>query len=292
MPNWQSAFETLIARTSTDLPADVENAIRQAHDAEDPESNARAALGVILENTALARKLRRPICQDTGTVMLWVDAPASCRQEPVRDAFEQAVVQSTAAGMLRQNCVDSLTGKNSGNNLGVGHPVIHWNEADTDHLRARLILKGGGCENVGVQYALPDFRLGAGRDLDGVRRCVLEAIYQAQGKGCAPGVLAVVVGGDRGTGYTAGKSLLMRKIGQRNRIPELARLETRLLDESRALGIGPMGFGGQTTLLDVFIECRHRLPASYFVSVSYMCWAYRRRGFKATLDGQVLEWLF
>jgi len=148
------------------------------------------------------------------------------------------------------------------------------------------MLKVGGCENVGAQYKLPDNNLGAGRDLEGMRKVVLDAVYQAQGKGCAPGALGVAVGGDRGSSYIASKEALFRPLEDQNPDPELDKLEKQITEEANRLGIGPMGFGGKTTVLATKIKGLHRLPASYFVSVSYMCWAYRRR--KMTyLNGEV-----
>jgi fumarate hydratase class I len=192
--------------------------------------------------------------------------------------IRDAVMEATRMTYLRPNAVDSLTGKNSGDNLGDEHfPTIHFEETDNDELVADLMLKGGGCENVGAQYSLPNSKLGAGRDLEGVRRVVLDMVNTAQGKGCAPGVLGVAVGGDRGSSYLASKEALLRKMDEPNPDPELADLESRLLIESNQLGIGPMGFGGETTLLGVKMKGMHRLPASFFVSVSYMCWAHRRR---------------
>ena len=165
---------------------------------------------------------------------------------------------------------------------------IHFEEIDEgEPLIIELILKGGGCENVGAQYKLPDNRLGAGRDLEGVRKVVLDAVHQAQGKGCAPGALGVAIGGDRGASYLASKEALFRNLEDQNPDEVLAELEARLTDEANQLGVGPMGFGGKTTVLGTKIKGLHRLPASYFVSVSYMCWAYRRR--KMTYqDGQVV----
>jgi fumarate hydratase class I len=139
------------------------------------------------------------------------------------------------------------------------------------------MLKGGGCENVGAQYSLPNAALGAGRDLAGVRKVVLDAVYKAQGKGCAPGILGVAIGGDRGSSYYGSKEVLFKHMDESSSDPKLAELEERLTTESNQLGIGPMGFGGKTTVLGTKITGLHRLPASYFVTVSYMCWAYRRR---------------
>jgi fumarate hydratase class I len=192
--------------------------------------------------------------------------------------IKEAVVQATQKSYLRPNSVNTVTGKNTGDNTGDEHyPAIHFEEVEGDTLIVDLMLKGGGCENVGAQYKLPDNRLGAGRDLEGVRKVVLDAVFQAQGKGCSPGALGVAIGGDRGSSFLASKEALFREINDENPDPKLAKLETRLVEDANKLGIGPMGFGGKTTVLDVKVKGLHRLPASYFVSVSYMCWAYRRR---------------
>jgi fumarate hydratase class I len=194
------------------------------------------------------------------------------------------VAEATAKAYLRPNAVDSITGKNTGNNLGDDHyPTIHFEEVDGETLTVDLILKGGGCENVGAQYKLPHTPLKAGRDLDGVRKVVLDAVYQAQGKGCAPGILGVAIGGDRGSSYLASKEVLLRSLEDKNEDPALEAFEERVMEDANKLGIGPMGFGGKTTVLGVKAKSTHRLPASYFVSVSYMCWAYRRR--KMTIHG-------
>jgi fumarate hydratase, class I len=268
----------LIRLTSTDLPPDVEQALRESVERESPGSAARGAFETILENVALSRRNSTPICQDTGTPIFYVDYPAGWSTLELRRQIEAAVVEATRKSYLRPNSVDSLTGKNSGNNLGGEYfPSVHFKEVEGDGLKVELILKGGGCENVGAQYSLPDSTLGAGRDLEGVRRVVLDAVYQAQGQGCAPGILGVAIGGDRGSSYYASKEVLFRKLGEESPEPQLAELEERLTAESNQLGIGPMGFGGNTTVLDTKITSLNRLPASFFVTISYMCWAYRRR---------------
>jgi fumarate hydratase class I len=154
------------------------------------------------------------------------------------------------------------------------------------------MLKGGGCENVGAQYSLPNEKLKANRDLDGCRRVILDAVLQAQGKGCGPGILGICIGGDRATGYEFSKEQLLRKLDDHNPNPELARLEQDVVETANKLGIGPMGFGGATTLLGAKIGVLNRLPASYFVSVSYMCWAYRRHGIKLSSDSAIEAWLY
>ena len=275
---------SLVMKTSIDLPHDVETALEKALTLSENGSGEASALRTMLSNAAMAREKRMPICQDTGTLMFVVEASSTLKRNVFQEAAEWAVAEATRLGVLRQNCVNSLTGKNTGNNLGIGSPVVHWHETDGAVSRVTLMLKGGGSENMGIQYSLPDSTLGAGRNLEGVRRCVLDAVHRAQGQGCAPGILGVCIGGDRATGYVESKLQLLRKIGERSPEPELAELEERLLKEANSLGIGAMGFGGRTTLLDVFIGWRCRLPASYFVSISYMCWCCRRQTMELTED--------
>jgi fumarate hydratase class I len=271
-------FVELIRRTSTDLPPDVETALVQAREREAPGSAARGAMESILQNVKLARQKSSPICQDTGTPIFYVRHPEGWSTRRLREQIRKAVAEATARAYLRPNAVDALTEKNSGNNLGdEAFPTIHFEEIEGDELVVDLILKGGGCENVGAQYSLPNGALGAGRDLEGVRRVVLDAAQRAQGQGCAPGILGVAIGGDRGSSYHASKETLFRKLEDVNPDPALAALESRLSHEANQLGIGPMGFGGETTVLGVKMKGMHRLPASFFVTVSYMCWADRRR---------------
>jgi fumarate hydratase class I len=277
----------LIRLAATDLPPDVEASLQRALEQEEPGSAARGALDTILQNIALSRKNSTPICQDTGTPIFYVKHPEGWSTRKLRQQIENAVAEATKRSYLRPNSVDSLSGKNSGNNLGGDHfPSIHFAEVEGEALTIDLMLKGGGCENVGAQYSLPNSALGAGRDLAGVRKVVLDAVHKAQGQGCAPGILGVAIGGDRGSGYAASKEVLFQNMEEANPNPELEALEDRLTGEANQLGIGPMGFGGKTTVLDTKITHLNRLPASFFVTVSYMCWAYRRRRM-TWRDGQV-----
>ncbi len=268
----------LIRRTATDLPADVEERLRAAVEKEAPGSAARGALETVLRNVELSRGQSTPICQDTGTPIFYVYYPEGWSTRKLKAQIRSALEQATQKSYMRPNAVDAVYDKNSGNNLGGDDfPSIHFEEIEGEELTIELMLKGGGCENVGAQYSLPDSRLGAGRDLAGVRKVVLDAVQKAQGQGCAPGILGVAIGGDRGSSYSKSKEVLFDKLGVRNADPQLAALEERLTSEANTLGIGPMGFGGQTTVIDTKLTGMHRLPASFFVSVSYMCWAYRRR---------------
>jgi len=279
----------LVRRAATDLPPDVEAELREAVDQEEAGSAARGALETILKNVEMARQNSTPICQDTGTPLFYVRYPEGCSTRRLRQQIQQAVAQATQRAYLRPNAVDSLTGTNTGDNLGDDHfPTIHFEEIEGDTLQVDLMLKGGGCENVGAQYSLPNSTLGAGRDLAGVRKVTLDAVHKAQGKGCAPGILGVAIGGDRGSSFAASKETLLRQLDDSNSNLELAELEQRLTGESNQLGIGPMGFGGKTTVLGTKVTATHRLPASYFVSVTYMCWAYRRR--RMTVDGEQITY--
>jgi fumarate hydratase class I len=279
----------LIRRTSSDLPADVEKQLKAAVEREAPGSAARGAMEAVLKNVELSRKNSSPICQDTGTPIFYVKYPAGWSTLQLKKQIRSALAEATKKAYMRPNAVDAVYDKNSGNNLGGDDfPYIHFEEVEGDELTIELMLKGGGCENVGAQYSLPDNRLGAGRDLAGVRKVVLDAVHRAQGQGCAPGILGVSIGGDRGTGYVKSKEVLLDKIGTRNPDPKLAALEEQLTGEANQLGIGPMGFGGQTTVIDTKITGLHRLPASYYVTISYMCWAYRRR--KMTVKGDEIAY--
>jgi fumarate hydratase class I len=277
----------LIKRTATDLPGPIEAAVIQARKSEAQGSPAWDALRVIEENITLARQKATPICQDTGTLNFFIDYPTGWSTLALSEQVRTATAEATRLSILRPNAVDGITGENSGDNLGEGQPNIYWQEWTKPYLRVRLLLKGGGCENMGRQYALPDARLQAKRDLAGVRRVLLDAVHQAQGQGCAPGVLGVCIGGDRSQGYVEAKRQLLRPLHDANADPALAALEDRVLREANSLGIGPMGFGGKTTLLGVKIGALHRLPASYFVTVSYMCWAYRKHELMWHAEGVV-----
>lgn len=277
-PDLTQEILELVRLTATDLPEDVERKIREAREIEEKGSAAQGALDAILENVEMAREKSSPICQDTGTPLFNVTYPAGWSTLKLREQINAAVIEATRLTYLRPNSVNAVTGVNTGDNTGGDHyPSLHFTESAGDQLIVELMLKGGGCENVSAQYKLPDGTIQAGRDLDGVRKAALDTVFQAQGKGCAPGTLGVAVGGDRGSSYAGSKEALLRSLDDHHPDQQLADLEEQISREANELGIGPMGFGGKTTVLGTKIKGLHRLPASYFVSVSYMCWAYRRR---------------
>ena len=263
----------LIRDTSSSLPEDAERALRRALRREEKGSGAATVLSTILKNVKLAREKGTPLCQDTGTLTFFVDERLRSKVTP--EAIGEAVAKASELGYLRRNTIDSVSGLSVDSNVCPGAPVIHYTlDAES---KVRLLMKGGGSENMSMQFSLPDAALGAGRDLEGVRRAVLAAVQHAQGYGCAPGILGVCIGGDRAAGYEEAKHQLLRNLADTTPDPALAKLERRILREANSLGIGPMGLGGKTTLLAVKIGARPRVPASFFVTVAYLCWAARRR---------------
>jgi len=290
--HWEKNLLELIRRTSTDLPADVESALRRALKREPRGSLAAWSLDTILRNVQHAREACLPLCQDTGTLIFYFSVPVGFDTNAMVAMTRAAISRATRLGYLRQNTVDSVTGTPFETNVADGSPIFHFQQGARKTVDVRLIMKGGGSENVGIQFTLPDEKLGAHRDLEGVRRCVLHALCNAQGQGCAPMIAGVCVGGDRASGAGHAKEQFLRKISDHSRLKELARLEGRILNESVTLGIGPMGLGGKSALLGVKIGSLSRLPASFFVSVSFMCWAFRRRGVLLGPEGGVQQWLY
>jgi fumarate hydratase, class I len=291
----QSVFE-LISETSANLPPDVRRAILLAMKDETPDTQAALALSTIAINIDMAQQAIAPICQDTGMPTFFIHTPPGTNQVTMKKAIEEAVAEATKVGRLRPNSVDSITGKNSGNNLGPGTPVYHFEQWEKDEIEIKLLLKGGGCENKNIQYSVPVVleNLGrADRNLEGVRKCIMHAVWQAQGHGCSIGALGVCIGSDRATGYDLAKQQLLRTLDDVNPNPQLAALENKIMEDANKLNIGTMGFGGKTTLIGCKITAANRLPASFFVSVAYDCWAFRRLG--VVIDpknGEIKRWLY
>ena len=271
----------LIVETSTNLPPDVRAAMALAAREETPATQSAQALDVILQNVDMAAEGEGAICQDTGMPTFLIHTPVGVNQIAIRKAIFEAVAEATRRGKLRPNSVDSITGKNSGDNLGAETPVVHFEQWEADDIEVKLILKGGGCENKNIQYSLPcelDHLGRADRNLEGVRKCLLHAVWQAQGQGCAPGALGVCIGSDRAHGYALAKGQLFRTLDDVNPDPALAELEAGVMEQANRLGVGAMGFGGKASLIGCKIMAANRLPASFFVSVAYDCWAFRRLG--------------
>ena len=275
----RNALVKLYRQAATSLPSDVEDALRQASAQEKKGSNAASALSTILENISMARETKKPICQDTGVPVFFVKIPCGFSHLELRKDIISATRIATRTIPLRANAVDILTDKNSGDNTGLGFPVIYFEEIGGNKLTIDLMLKGAGSENIGQLYKLPLQELKAERDLEGVRKCVLDTVHKAQGKGCPPYSIGVGIGAAKDQVTRLSKEQLMRKLNDRNKHEMLATLEGRLLQDINRLGIGPVGLGGRTTAIGVKIGVNHRHPAAYFVDVSLFCWASRRARF-------------
>lgn len=296
MQHFEDSIYNLIVETSTNLPGDVRRAVAKGRALEDRATRSGLALTTIAQNIGMAEQQVSPICQDTGMPTFIIHTPVGINQMEMKKDIYSAVQRATKDGKLRPNSVDSLTGENSGDNLGAGTPVIHFEQWEEEGVDVRLILKGGGCENKNIQYSLPAELEGlgkAGRDLDGIRKCILHAVYQAQGQGCSAGFIGVGIGGDRTTGYELAKKQLFRKVDDVNPVEDLHKLEDYIMDNANKLGIGTMGFGGEVSLLGCKVGVMNRLPASFFVSVAYNCWAFRRQGVLVDpATGEIKEWLY
>lgn len=296
LPAFFDSALQLIVRTSTDLPPDVRAAMRHALVSEPGGTRSAQALTIVAQNIDQAAEGEGAICQDTGMPTFEVRVPVGANQIWMSDQIRRAIAEATRRGKLRSNSVDSITGENSGDNLGPGTPVIHFEQWARDEIEMRLLLKGGGCENMNAQYSVPCElpHLGrADRTLEGVRQCILHAVWQAQGKGCSPGAVGVCIGGDRASGYLRAKEQLFRTLDDVNPDPRLAALEASIMGCVNDLNIGTMGFGGTVTLIGCKIGALNRLPASFFVSVAYDCWAFRRLGVRLDAhDGSIRGWLY
>ncbi len=297
MESFQQSLLELIIETSTNLPPDVRRAMALATRNEQPQTQSSQALAVIGTNIDMAADNQGPICQDTGMPTFKIKTPMGANQLQMKQVIREAIAEATRRGKLRPNSVDSVTGKNSDDNLGPGSPVFYFEQWENDEeIEVKLLLKGGGCENKNIQYSVPcelDHLGRADRTLDGVRKCILHAVWQAQGQGCSAGALGVCIGGDRTSGYSHAKDQLFRLLDDVNPDPKLAELEEYVMRYANTLGIGTMGFGGEATLIGCKIGVLNRLPASFFVSVAYDCWAFRRLG--VVLDshtGTIKRWLY
>lgn len=260
-------------KTATNLSEDVFSELKKAEIIE--EGAAKDIIKNIIKNIELAKNHSKPICQDTGTPIFYIKYSKKFSQKELRKTIIQATKTATKSVPLRGNAVDVMNNKNNGNNTGAFFPIIYFEEIDKG-LVIDLMLKGGGSENVGQTYKLPNSKLGASRNLEGVRRCVLDGVFKAQGKACPPYIIGVSIGGSKDMVSFLSKKQLLRNANDKNNNPNLMKLEETLKKDINGLGIGPAGLGGKTTCLGVKTALSSRHPASYFVDVSFCCWACRK----------------
>ncbi|MBW2989093.1 fumarate hydratase [Candidatus Woesearchaeota archaeon] len=288
----EKAIVSLYRETAVSIPADVEASLMDALSMEKKGSLAYYSLSNILKNIKVARDNSLPICQDTGVPVFYVRAPIGASHHKIRQAIANATRKATEQVPLRPNSVGIIDGMNTGDNVGFSmgkvelqQPIVYIEQWDNSQIKINLMLKGGGSENIGVQYKLPDKELNANRDMEGIKRCIIDAAFKAQGRGCPPYILGIAIGGCKDLVAKESKKQLLRKVDDVNKDITLAGLEKEMRDKINSLGIGPIGVGGSSTALAVKIKALHRHPTSFFIDISFMCWACRRGSL--TYEGDV-----
>jgi fumarate hydratase subunit alpha len=272
----------LLQLAVTELPRDVKEALLRAYHEEENEIG-KAQLQTILKNVELAEKTRAPMCQDTGVVIFYVKAGSKVDGlDQVEEALRNATVRATREVPLRPNAVHPFTQKNTGDNTGRFIPYIHWEVVPGDTLEITVMPKGGGSENVSALGMLS-----SSQGIKGLKKFVVDTVINAGAKPCPPTILGVAVGGGADIAMKLAKAALLKPLNQPNPNPELAKLEQELREAANSTGIGPMGLGGKTTVLDVKVDYAHRHPASYPVAVVVQCWAARKASARIHSDGKV-----
>jgi len=260
----------LIKKAETELPNDVIIALKQAYKIE--EGVAKTQMDAILKNIDLAKKTKRPMCQDTGIQTFFIEVGIkSPHINKVKDLIIDSVKKATKEIPLRPNTVDPFTHENHKDNTGDHIPYITWDYIEGSDILITVLPKGGGSENMS--------RLGMlkpGVGIEGVKDFVIEEIIKAGGNPCPPTIVGVGIGGGADLALKLGKKSLLRPVGNRHKDKNIASIEEELIKRINDSGIGPMGLGGKTTVLDVHIEKAHRHPASLPVGIAVQCWANRR----------------
>ncbi|MGB9714277.1 MAG: fumarate hydratase [Candidatus Bathyarchaeales archaeon] len=275
------AFE-ILKQAVIYLPDDVKKALKKAYEEETSETG-KTQLKAILDNIELAEKFQAPVCQDTGTIIFYAKAGAEVKGlDKVEEALVNATRRATKEVPLRPNAVDPFTQKNSGDNTGRFIPYINWEITAGNSLELTVMTKGGGSENVCVTGMLVP-----GEGVKGLKKFVLDAVIKAGAQPCPPTILGVAVGGGADIAMKLAKKVLLRPLGEPNPNPELDKLEKELLEAVNMTGIGPMGLGGKTTVLDVHVDYAFRHPASFPAAVAFNCWAARRASARIHPDGKV-----
>ena len=272
----------LIKQAVIYLPEDVKKALKRAYDEETSQSG-KTQLKAILDNIELAEKYKAPICQDTGTIIFYIQAGAGVKHlDKIEEALTRATRKATKEIPLRPNAVDPLTQKNSGDNTGRFIPYINWEIVPGNNLELTVMTKGGGSENVCTTGMLVP-----GEGINGLKKFVIETVIKAGSQPCPPTILGVAMGGGADIAMKLAKKALLRPLDQPNPNPEIAKLEKELYEAANMTGIGPMGLGGKTTVLGVHVEYAFRHPASFPAAVAFNCWAARRATARIHADGSV-----
>lgn len=260
----------LVRKAETDLPKDVIDSLKKAYEIE--EGVAKTQIQAILKNIDLAKKTKRPMCQDTGIQTFFVSIGIKFPHiEKIKDIIINGVRKATKEIPLRPNTVDPFTGQNHKDNTGDQIPYITWEFIEGSDVHITSLPKGGGSENMSKLGMLKP-----GVGIEGVKDFVVEEMIKAGGNPCPPTVVGVGIGGGADLSLKLGKKALLRPIGKRHKDKNIAKIEEELIKRINDSGIGPMGLGGKITVLDVHIEKAHRHPASLPVGIAVQCWADRR----------------
>ncbi len=279
---FQNKVVEAIRLAVTRVTPETEEALSKAVDAED-EEGPKVQLKAILENICVGKDECVPICQDTGTITFFVEVGADFPDlGKIREILTEAVIEATSAIPLRPNAIHPISHDNTGNNTGRFIPSIHWDIVEGDELTLQVMPKGGGSENMSKLVMMTP-----GKGLKGVKEIVIDQVAAMEGKPCPPTVVGVGIGGGADMALELAKKALLRKVGERHPEKEIADIEEELLEKINRLGIGPMGIGGKTTILDVKIEYAHRHPASFPVAVVPQCWANRQAKVVVKSDGSM-----
>ncbi len=274
-------FYDFIKRVATGIPEDVFNAIKNAYEKETVPA-AKEQLKAILLDMEIACKKTRPICQDTGTPYLWIEWGEGFPIKPndIIGAFTEALRKVTKEGYLRPNAVDPLRAKNSGDNTGRFIPWVHVEPVEGDKLIVHLMTKGGGSEAPSTLIMSPPLK-----GFENLKKGVIETVARAGPLPCPPVIVGVAIGAGADIVMTLAKKALLRPIGDRHPDPEAAKIEEELLEALNKLELGPHGFGGHLTALDVKFEYAHRHPATFAIGIVTSCWATRRGSIEIYPDG-------
>ncbi len=271
-----------IRKAVTRVTPETEASLKDSVDREEKEG-PKVQLEAILENICVGKEEGKPICQDTGTITFFVTVGSGF---PLIDELEGTLISAVRRASeeipLRPNAVHPIDHTNTGDNTGRFVPPIHWEVVNGDSLTVHVMPKGGGSENMSKLVMMTP-----GKGIKGVKEIVIEQVAAMEGKPCPPTVVGVGIGGGADLALKLAKKALLRPVGERHPEDDIAELEEELLDKVNQLGIGPMGVGGKTTVLDVKIEYAHRHPASFPVAVLPQCWANRQAMLKVSSDGRM-----
>ena len=267
-----------------DIPQDLRDALKDARGRETSTPGQRV-LDTIIRNVEVAERENNLVCQDTGIAVYYCRVGEGFPLHPARiyEALYDGTARATEEHPLRSNTVHAITRENTGPNVGHRVPIVHWDFVpDWDGLDVKCVPKGSGSENMSfLKMCTP------AEGVAGIKRFVLESIVGAGGKPCPPGIVGIGIGGSADYAMHLAKEAIARPVGTENPDAEVARLEAELTDLLNETGIGPMGLGGDVTVLHCHVEHADTHMTLNPVAVNYQCWAARRASAHVSADGAV-----